>query len=127
MLTNLLLALLAAEQLVITPDATVTVAQVYDLLQQAEALVAGRSDFDEVRLLIVKGHLMMQIGSLDVAEQFYQSALDRIPVSHSSAVAALRNLYRLTCNTAGMSALNLEFPVAGNPVGADEVTCPGDE
>lgn len=107
---NFLLNLLAAEQLVLSGSEEVSIDRVERFLARAQSLVEGESEFDRARLQILKGHLMVRAGRFEIARGFYDLALSKFPVQHSSAIPALANVYSLTCNDKALGVLQENYP-----------------
>ena len=109
---NFLLNLLAAEQLLLSGSGEVSTDRVERFLGRAQELIDDQSEFDRVRLYILKGHLMVRLGRYDIAREFYEIAFGILPVQHSSAILALGNLYSLTCDQTSLALLQENYPVA---------------
>jgi tetratricopeptide (TPR) repeat protein len=109
---NFLLNLLAAEQLLLSGSGEVSTDRVERFLGRAQELIDDQSEFDRVRLYILKGHLMMRLGRFDIAREFYEMALAILPVPHSSAILALGNLYSLACDQKSLALLQETYPVS---------------
>jgi hypothetical protein len=102
---NFIMNLIAAEQLLRSDSEDISAEQVAPFLARAEALVKDQSEFMQVRLQILKGHQMMRLGRYEVAQQFYESALSKLPVAHNTAILALANVYSLTCSIKALDDL----------------------
>ena len=107
---NFLLNLMAAEQLLLSDSGEVSADRVEQFLARAQALIEDQSEFERVRLHILKGHLMVRVGRYDIAREFYEMALSTLPVQHSSAIPALANFYSLTCDKKALGFLRENYP-----------------
>lgn len=107
---NFLLNLMAAEQLLLRSPGELSVDRVALFLGRAQALIEDQSASDQVRLLVLKGHLMMLVGRYEIARTLYEMALSILPVQHTSAVPALANVITLTCDKKALGFLQENYP-----------------
>ena len=80
------------------------------LMARAQALIENQSASDQVRLLVLKGHLMMLVGRYEIARRLYEMALSILPVQHTGAVPALANVITLTCDKKALGFLQENYP-----------------
>ena len=109
---NFLLNLIAAEQLLLSGRGEVSADQVEQFLARAQALIEDQSEFDRVRLQVLKGHLMVLAGRYEIARKLYEMALSTLPVQHTSAIPALANVITLSCDKKALGALQENYPAS---------------
>jgi len=109
---NFLLNLMAAEQLLLRSPEELSVDRVALFLGRAQALIEDQSASDQVRLLVLKGHLMMLAGRYEIARTLYEMALSILPVQHTSAIPALANVITLICDKKALGFLQENYPAA---------------
>ena len=109
---NFLLNLLAAEQLILSGQGEVSADRVEQFLARAQALIEDQSEFDRVRLQVLKGHLMVLAGRYEIARKLYEMALSTLPVQHTGAIPALANVITLTCDKKALRVLQENYPAS---------------
>jgi hypothetical protein len=109
---NFLLNLMAAEQLLLSGSGEVSLGRVEEFLTRAQVLIEDQSEFDWVRLQLLKGHLMVLVGRYEIARELYEIALSTLPVQHSRAIPALANVITLTCDKKALGVLQENYPAS---------------
>jgi hypothetical protein len=109
---NFLLNLMAAEQLLLSGRGEVSADQVEQFLARAQALIEDQSEFDRVRLQVLRGHLMVLAGRYEIARKLYEMALWTLPVQHTSAIPALANVITLSCDKKALGVLQENYPAS---------------
>jgi len=109
---NFLLNLMAAEQLLLSGRGEVSADQVEQFLARAQALIEDQSEFDRVRLQVLRGHLMVLAGRYEIARKLYEMALSTLPVQHTSAIPALANVITLSCDKKALGVLQENYPAS---------------